>query len=94
MPDIDQSEERDGDVDADRGATSTALVPLATTTQWAPKIPLPHPDPSFVTQLIATAAHEAQTRELRRGSPADAQHAYEPDPRERRSVTRRTKQII
>lgn len=33
-------------------------------------------DPSFVTQLIATAAHVPQTRQLRRASPADAQSSY------------------
>ena len=30
----------------------------------------------FVTQLIATAAHVPQTRNLRRATPADAQAAY------------------
>jgi len=33
-------------------------------------------DPSFVTQLIATAAHVPQTRQLRRASPEDAQSSY------------------
>jgi len=33
-------------------------------------------DPSFVTQLIATAAHVPQTRQLRRASPQDAQSSY------------------
>lgn len=74
--------------------TGTALVPLAATTQWAPKIPLPHADPSFVAHLIATAAHAPQTRGQQRGSLADAQTAYGPHPNERRSVTRRTQQII
>jgi len=46
----------DGKVTRDQGATGTALVPLATTTDWAPKVPLPHADPSFVAQLLATAA--------------------------------------
>jgi len=84
----------DGKVTRDQGATGTALVPLATTTDWAPKVPLPHADPSFVAQLIATAAHEPQTRGQRRGSIADAQSAYGPHPNERRSVARRTRQII
>jgi len=33
-------------------------------------------DPSFITQLIATAAHVPQTRQLRRASPEDAQSSY------------------
>ncbi|MGY4475554.1 hypothetical protein [Bradyrhizobium sp. USDA 3364] len=94
MLDIDQSENLDGEFTGDAGATSTALVPLAATTHWAPKIPLPHADPSFVAHLIATAAHEPQTRGLRRGSLADAQSAYGPHTDERRSVARRTRQII
>ncbi|MGF6311973.1 hypothetical protein ABIB82_005970 [Bradyrhizobium sp. i1.8.4] len=100
MLDIDQSEILDGEVTdeaepaGDAAATSTALVPLAATTHWAPKVPLPHADPSFVAHLIATAAHEPQTRGLRRGSLADVQSAYGPHVDERRSVARRTRQII
>ncbi|MBR0800048.1 hypothetical protein JQ615_32245 [Bradyrhizobium jicamae] len=93
MLDIDQSEVLDDEIN-DRATTCTDLVPLATTTPWAPKIPLPHADPSFVTQLIATAEREPQTRGLRRGSLADAQSAYGPHPCERRSVARRTRQIV
>jgi hypothetical protein len=44
--------------------------------------------------LIATAEHVPQTCCLRRGSDANAQAAYGPHVCERRSVTRRTKQII
>lgn len=73
---------------------STALVPVTTDVHWQPKISLPRPDPSFVTQLIATADLAPQTRVLRRGSSADAQAAYGPHISERRSVTRRTRQII
>jgi hypothetical protein len=47
-----------------------------------------------VTQLIATAEQAPQTRNLRRGSYADAQAAYELHICERRSVTRRTRQVI
>ncbi|MGY2810684.1 hypothetical protein [Bradyrhizobium sp. USDA 4506] len=94
MPDIDQSEILDGECTGDAAAASTALVPLAATTHWAPKIPLPHADPSFVAHLIATAAHEPQTRGQGRGSLADAQSAYGPHVDERRSVARRTRQII
>jgi hypothetical protein len=73
---------------------STELVPIASEMRWLPKIPLTRPDPSFVTQLIATAEQAPQTRVLRRGSCADAQAAYGPHLGERRSVTRRTRQII
>lgn len=90
----DQSEVPDGEVTGDAETTCTALVPLAATTHWAPKIPLLHADPSFVAHLIATAAHEPQTRGQRCGSLADAQSAYGPHFDERRSVARRTRQII
>ncbi|MGY8637897.1 hypothetical protein RAD15_36040 [Bradyrhizobium sp. 14AA] len=58
------------------GSMGTALVPLTPTVQWLHKVPLPHPDPSFVTQLIANAEHLPQTRRLRRASSEDAQMAY------------------
>jgi hypothetical protein len=73
---------------------STELVPIATQVRWLPKMPLTRPDPSFVTQLIATAEQAPQTRFLRRGSCADALAAYGTHISERRSVTRRTRQII
>jgi hypothetical protein len=84
------------DVESRNDATpiSGALVPLATPAEQASTAPLPRPDPSFVAQLIATAEHAPQTRPLRRGSYADAQAAYGPHPGERRSVTRRTRQVI
>ena len=94
MLEIDQWEVLDDDVPGDSEATRTALVPLAATTQWAPKIPLPHANPSFIAHLIATAAREPQTRGARRGSLADAQSVYGPHISERRSVARRTRQII
>jgi len=75
-------------------ATSVALVPLSARPDVQAKCPLMRPDASFVTQLIATAELAPQTRNLRRGSYADAQAAYGPHISERRSVTRRTKQII
>ena len=73
---------------------STELVPIAGRTRWLPKIALTRPDPSFVTQLIATAEQAPQTCVLRRGSCADALAAYGPHINERRSVARRTRQII
>ncbi len=41
-----------------------------------PKLPLPRPNSTFVTHLIATAEQVPQTRSLRRATPADAQTAY------------------
>ena len=82
------------DVVAEATPASTELVPLAANLRWLPKMPLIRPDPGFVTQLIATAEQAPQTRTLRRGSCADAQAAYGPHLGERRSVTRRTRQII
>ncbi len=73
---------------------SVALVPVSDRVEFLPKLPLTRPDPSFVTQLIATAEQAPQTRNMRRGSCADAQAAYGPHLSERRSVTRRTRQII
>ena len=73
--------------------TSTAVVLLTPTLEWVHKvIPLPRPDPSFVTQLIANAEHLPQASRLRRATPADAQTAYDskcPLP----SVTARTRQV-
>ena len=73
---------------------SVELVPLSARPDVHPTTPVNRPDASFLTQLIATAEQAPQTCKLRRGSSADAQAAYEPHISERRSVTRRTKQII
>ena len=73
---------------------SVALVPLISRPDAQARKPLGRPDASFVAQLIATAEQAPQTCRLRRGSCADAQAAYGPHVGERRSVTRRTKQII
>jgi hypothetical protein len=63
-----------------RIATSAecALVPVVPTLRWSP---LPHQhrfrtDPSFVTQLIATAELIPQTCALRRATPTEALAAY------------------
>ncbi len=52
------------------------LVPVTPTLQWVNKAPLPRPDPTFVTQLIANAEQVPQASRLRRATPADAQTAY------------------
>ena len=75
-------------------AASVELVVLSARADVPPEAPMNRPDASFVAQLIATAEHAPQTCSLRRGSCADAQAAYGPHISERRSVTRRTKQII
>ncbi|MDA9422884.1 MULTISPECIES: hypothetical protein [Bradyrhizobium] len=76
---------------ADNG-TGTALVPLMPTLQWVQKAPLPRPDPSFVTQLIANAEYLPQTGRLRRASSEDARMAYG-SKRPLGSVSARTRQV-
>jgi len=96
MFDTDRSENNilDGEIlDAETPAC-VALVPVTQTVQWARKATVVPADPTFLTQLIATAEHEPQTRSVRRGSVADAQTAYGVHPQERRSVARRTRQVI
>jgi hypothetical protein len=75
------------------GADSTAcveLVPVTQAVRWSPKAAVTRPDPTFVTHLIATADQAP----LRRASLADAQTAYGARAQERRSVTRRTRQVV
>ncbi len=74
------------------GAAGTALVPMSPILHWAPKIALPRPDPSFVTQMIASAEHMPQAARLRRAAPSDAQIAYG-NKRPLPSVTARTRQV-
>jgi hypothetical protein len=95
MLDSDRSERiMDGEVlDADAPAC-VALVPVTQSVQWSRKSTMARPDPGFVAQLIATADQAPQTRNLRRGSVEDAQTAYGAHPQERRSVARRTRQVI
>jgi hypothetical protein len=76
---------------ADNG-TGTALVPQLALLRWVNKAPLPRPDPSFVTQLIANAEHLPQTRRLRRASSEDALIAYG-GKRPLGSVGARTRQV-
>jgi hypothetical protein len=71
-----------------------ALVPLTPSVQYASKLPLPRPDPTFVTHLIASAEQVPQARSLRRAASADAHLAYAARPRRRPDVGFRTRQII
>jgi len=73
--------------------TGTALVPMTPNLQWAHKAPLPRPDSSFVTQLIANAEHVPQASRLRRATPEDAQEAYA-GKRALDSVSARTRQVV
>jgi hypothetical protein len=69
----------------------TALVPVVPTVQWSQPAHLQRADSTFVTQLIATAEHDPQTRALRRATLADAQSAYR---RHTVGAGVRTRQII
>jgi hypothetical protein len=71
-----------------------ALVPLAPSVQCLHKQPLPRPDPTFVTHLIASAEQVPQARSLRRATSEDAQLAYAPKRHQRPGVGFRTRQII
>ena len=84
----------DGEILDAEAPACVALVPVTQTVQWSRKATVAPADPTFLTQLIATAEHEPQTRSLRRGSVEDAQTAYGAHPQERRSVARRTRQVI
>lgn len=75
MPSVYEREMEDG-VFEEVEASCVALVPLSRTVYRAAKRVLTRPNANFVTQLIATAEHVPQTRELRRAAPADALSAY------------------
>ena len=63
--------------DASAKPASTALMPVVASTQWVPPAPrIPSPDPTFVTQLIASAEQFAERRRWPRDSAADAFSAY------------------
>jgi hypothetical protein len=95
MLDTERSEDiLDGEIlDADTPACVES-VPVTQSVHWSPKRAMARPDPTFVTHLIATADQAPQTRSLRRGSLADAQTAYGARAQERRSVARRTRQVV
>src|SRR3954452_8584103 len=80
-------------LDETDGGTGTALVLMTPNLQGVRKAPLPHPDPSFVAQLIASAEHLPQASRLRRATPEDAQEAYA-GKRALESVTARTRQVV
>jgi len=93
MLSIDRPEQmvEDGVFTEDAESACTALVPVVSSVQWAHPAHLQRLDSTFVTQLIATAEHDPQTRVLRRGTLADAQSAYR---RHTVGAGVRTRQII
>jgi hypothetical protein len=93
MASVNEAEIEDG-VFEDLEPPCVALVPTAQELRWAPKLPLPRPDPSFVTQLIATAEQAPQTRNRRRTAPADALSAYNTHRPAAHEAGLRTRQVI
>jgi hypothetical protein len=93
MSSVNEQEIEDG-VFEDVAPPCVALVPLTQELTWARKMALPRPDPSFVTQLIATAEQVPQTRILRRATSADALSAYNTDRRTVREAGLCTRQVI
>ncbi len=95
MLDIDRSDQvLEGELlDADEPGC-VELVPLAQPVHPTAKFAIVRPDPTFVTHLIATAAHAPQTCTLRRASPADAQTAYGNSQIRRPGTGFRTRQVI
>ena len=73
-----------------------ALVPLIPSAQWSNNSGQQWSLPSsiFVTQLIATAEQEPQTRGVRRATLVDAQTAYSANQNPRPGAASRTRQII
>jgi hypothetical protein len=92
MLDTDRSEQiMDGEVLGADAPGCVALVPVTQTVHWARKSAMAQPDPTFLAHLMAAADQAPQTRDMR-GS--IAQTAYGAYPRERRSVARRTRQVV
>lgn len=81
---------------ADARPACVALVPMARPAEWtrtaSPQFS--RPASTFVTQLLATAEQDPQTRCLRRGTPADARTAYNASQHRGQGAGIRTRQII
>jgi hypothetical protein len=75
---------------------SVALVPLTPSVQRAQISSQQgsRPNSTFITHLIATAAHAPQTCSLRRATPAEAQNAYGANQQPFQGAGFRTRQII
>jgi hypothetical protein len=93
MSGVSEQEIEDG-VFADAEPGCVALVALTPSVQYLSKLPLPRPDPTFVTHLIASAEQVPQARTLRRATSEDAQLAYAPKRHQGPGIGFRTRQII
>ena len=93
MSGINEQVIEDGDFE-EVAPPSVALVPVEPSLYRARKFSRPRPDPSFLTQLIATAEQLPQTRNLRRAAPADASSAYRAGQRSMPDAGLQTRQII
>ena len=93
MSSVNEQEIEDG-VFEDVAPPCVAVVPLAQELRLRSKLPLPRPNSSFVTQLIATAEQMPQTRMLRRATSEDALSAYSAHRRKPADAGRSTRQII
>ena len=77
MSSLDRPEQTaDGGVLTDEKPACVALVPVLPSVHRSRMPDRQMSRADFVTQLIATAEHVPQTRNLRRATPADAQAAY------------------
>jgi hypothetical protein len=97
MLDTDRPEQTvEDDALAEPKPASVALVPLTPSghgpqrSNWL----WSRPNSTFITHLIATAAHAPQTCSLRRATPAEAQTAYGAKQPAFQSASFRTRQII
>jgi hypothetical protein len=78
----------------DAAPACVALVPTVAAVELSFKQPLPRPDASFVTQLLANAESVPQARRRRRGSPEDALTAYAADRTQMAAAGFRTRHVI
>jgi hypothetical protein len=92
MSDVNNQRIEDG-VFEDVEPVCVALVPVAAPVQWLSKLPLPRPDPTFITHLIASAERVPQPSSSRRSTSADAQLAYAPRRHQPPGVFR-TRQVV
>jgi hypothetical protein len=70
------------------------MVPLAASMHGARQFAPTRPDPTFLTQLIATAERFEQVRDLRRAAPAEALSAYRARQGSVQVTGLRTRQIV
>jgi hypothetical protein len=96
MSSTEQAQDMSGrdSIDEERPAC-VALVPVAPPARRSLVAGrVTRPDPSFVAQLIATAAHVPQTCNLRRAAPSDALSAYTAHLRTAPRTGCQTRQIV